>query len=37
MISVEGCSAVFVGETSVMRMLNLLGFVTLEWLLLLAT
>lgn len=37
MISVGGCSALFLGETSVMRMLNLLGFVTLGWLLLLAT
>jgi len=37
MISVGGGSAVFLGETSVMKMFNLLGFVTLGWLLLLAT
>lgn len=37
MISAGACSAVFLGETPVMRMFNLLGFVTLGWLLLLTT
>lgn len=37
MISVGGVSIVFLGETSVMMMFNLLGLVTLGWLLLLAT